>query len=90
MLLLKFVAEKVLLFLVISLTAFVRAITSKKLFGFLSFLVGLMALRMEYLIGFWLIFVVTLTLNFSKSNVEFAKSDCHETKNKIKISIEPH
>ena len=45
---------------------FVHAITSEQLFGFLSFLVGLMTLtcRLDYLIRFWSIFVLTLTLNW--------------------------
>ena len=43
-----------------------RAITSENIFGFLSFLVGLMTLtcRLDYLIRFWSIFVLTLTLNW--------------------------
>ena len=45
---------------------FVHAITSEQLFGFLSFLVGLMnyTCRLDYLIRFWSIFVLTLTLNW--------------------------
>ena len=45
---------------------FVHSITSEQLFGFLSFLVGLMALtcRLDYLIRFWSIFVVTVSLNW--------------------------
>ena len=45
---------------------FVHAITSEQLFEFLSFLVGLMILtcRLDYLIRFWSIFVLTLTLNW--------------------------
>ena len=43
---------------------FTHAIISKQLFRFLSFLVGFMDLTIDYLIRFWLIFVVMLTLNF--------------------------
>ena len=45
---------------------FVHAITSEQLFGFLSLLVGLMTYtcRLDYLIRFWSIFVLTLTLNW--------------------------
>ena len=45
---------------------FVHSITSEQLFGFLSFLVGLMTLtcRLDYLIRFSSIFVVTLTLDW--------------------------
>ena len=45
---------------------FVNAITSEQLFGFLSILVGLMTYtrRLDYLIRFWAIFVLTLTLNW--------------------------
>ena len=44
----------------------VPAITSEQLFGFLSFLVGLMTYtcRLDYLIRFWSIFVLSLTLNW--------------------------
>ena len=45
---------------------FVHAITSEQLFGFLSFLLGLMThtCRLDYLIRFWSIFVLTLTLTW--------------------------
>ena len=45
---------------------FVHAITSEQLFGFLSFLVGLMTYtcRLDYLIRFWSIFILSLTLNW--------------------------
>ena len=45
---------------------FVHAITSEQLFGFLSCLVGLITLtcRLDYLIRFWSIFVLILTLNW--------------------------
>ena len=45
---------------------FVHAITSEQLFGFLSFLVGLMTYtcRLDYLIRFWSIFVLSLPLNW--------------------------
>ena len=45
---------------------FVHAIISEQLFGFLSFLVGLMTYtcRSDYLIRFWSIFVLSLTLNW--------------------------
>ena len=45
---------------------FVHAITSEQLFGHLSFLVGLMTYtcRLDYLIRFWSIFVLTLTWIF--------------------------
>ena len=42
----------------------VHAITFEQLFGFLSFLVWLLALTIDYLIRFWSILVVTLTFNF--------------------------
>ena len=44
----------------------VHAITSEQLFGFLLFLIGLMTLtgRLDYLIRFWSIFVVTLSFNW--------------------------
>ena len=43
---------------------FVHAITSERLFGFISFLAGLMASSIDSLTRFWLIFFVTLTFNF--------------------------
>ena len=68
---------------------FVHAITSEQLSGFLSFLVGLMTLtcRLDYLIKYWSIFVVTLTLNWIfkvKYGICHKWSDWHETKSKHK------
>ena len=65
----------------------VHAITSEQLFRFISFLAGLMDLTCRLPIRFWLIFVVTLTLNFQGQiwNLLYLGqkwSNCHETKSK--------
>ena len=66
---------------------FVHEITFEQLFGFLSFRHNCWPWSMDYLIRFWSIFVLTLTLNFQGQiwNLLYLSqkwSDCHETKSK--------
>ena len=66
----------------------VHAITFQQLFGFLSFLARLLALTCrlpDYILGD---FRSDLDLDFSRSNMEFAKNGSIATKQKANISIE--
>ena len=65
----------------------VHAITFEQLFGFLSFWHDVWPRPIDYLIRFWSIFVVTLTLNFQGQiwNLLYLSQiwcDCHGTKSK--------